>query len=61
MIGILYLLGSVIVLIILIIILAVLEEKTLSLERRILYKQLMLGLIAIEAVVVWLIIKIFSV
>lgn len=55
-----YLLLSAVVFFIILLVLLILEDKTEDLRKKILYKQLMLALVAIEIAVVWVILEILS-
>lgn len=58
--SILYLLLSAVVFFIILLVLLTLEDRTEDLRKKILYKQFMLALVAIEIVVVWVVLEIFS-
>ncbi len=55
-----YLLLSAVVFFIILLVLLILEDRTGDLREKILYKQFMLALIAIETIVIWVILEIFS-
>lgn len=57
---ILYLLLSAVVFFIILLVLLVLEDRAEDLRKKILYKQFMLALVAVEIVVIWIILEIFS-